>query len=203
MNTITMQSSLFPNEKGDFDAGHLMALLTKYPQFEVWLKLGFIRAYAHLNQIECAMSKRLRSTNLHEFAFNELQDSLSSFPTLEPIIEVVQSKAGNQKNFFSFGKYFFILKKEDTTFNDTQINYKIQNQEMNAHVIIVEYTVSPMQDSIISLCLSYYMGNQSTFSYNIPLSSVSDISTETSEIANVVPIKPRLSQKALGKNAVG
>lgn len=74
---------------------------------------------------------------------------------------------------------------------------------MNAHVIIVEYTVSPMQDSIISLCLSYYMGNQSTFSYNIPLSSVSDISTETSEIADVVPIKPRLSQKALGKNAVG
>lgn len=198
-----MQPSLFPKEKGDFDTGHLMALLTKYPQFEVWLKLGFIRAYAHLNHIECAMSKRLRSTNLHEFAFNELQDLLSSFPTLEPIIEVVQSKAGNQKNFFSFGSYFFILKKEGTIFNDTQINYKIQNQEMNAHVIIVEYTVSPMKDSIISLCLSYYMGNQSTFSYNIPLSSVSDISTETSKIADVVPIKPRLSLKALGKNAVG
>ena len=202
MNTITMQSSLFPNEKGDFDAGHLRAQLTKYPQFEMWLKLGFVRAYTHLNQIECAMSKRLRSTNLHEFAFNELRECLSSFPTLEPLIEVVQSKAGNQKNFFSFGNYFFILKKEDVTSNDTQINHKIQYQEMNAHVISVEYTVSPMQDSIISLCLTYYKGNQSIFTYNIPLSSVCDTSTETSEIADVVPIKPRLSQKALGKNAV-
>lgn len=95
------------------------------------------------------------------------------------------------------------LKKEDTTTNDTRMNFKIQHQEMNAHVISVEYALSPLQDAIISLRLSYYMGNQSMFSYNITLSSVVNLSSESSETIEVTPIKPKLSQKVLGENAVG
>lgn len=149
------------------------------------------------------MSKRLRSTNFHEFAFNELTDSLASFPSLASHIYVIRSNSGNQKNYFSFGGYFFILKKEDVVPNDTQMNLKIQHQEMNAHVIVIEYAVSPLQDAIISLKLSYYTGNQSMFSYNISLSSVVNLSSESSEAIEVTPIKPKLSQKALGENAVG
>lgn len=203
MPIISLQPSLFPRDKGDFDSGHLMSLITSYPQFEAWLRLGFIRAYEHLNQIECPMSKRLRSTNLHEFAFNELTDSLNSFPSISSQIEVIQSKAGNQKNFFSFGGYLFILKKEDATTNSTQMNFKIQHQEMDAHVISVEYVVSPMQDSIISLKLVYYTGTQSVFSYDISLSSLINSSDESTEGVEVTPIKPKLSHKALDKNAVG
>lgn len=203
MTKISLQPSLFPKEKGDFDESHFMTLLTQYPQFEMWLKLGFVRAYEHLNQVGCSMSKRLRSTNLHEFAFNELRGSLDSFPTLDSLIEISQSKSGNQKNFFSFGGYCFILKKEDTTTNDTQINAKIKHQEMDAHVISVEYSVSPMQDSILSLRLTYYLGTSSVFSYNITLSSVNNVSIEPAEVEDVTPIKPKLSQKTLEKNAIG
>lgn len=203
MGKTTLQPSLFPREKGDFDSGHLMALITKYPQFEAWLRLGFTIAYEHLNQIECSMSKRLRSTNIHEFAFNELADSLTSYPDLAPQIDVIRSNAGNQKNYFSFGGYIFLLKKEDTTTNDTRMNFKIQHQEMNAHVISVEYALNPLQDAIISLRLSYYMGNQSMFSYNITLSSVVNLSSESSETIEVTPIKPKLSQKVFVENAVG
>ncbi|MCM1140458.1 MAG: hypothetical protein NC453_17960 [Muribaculum sp.] len=203
MSKISLQPSLFPKEKGDFDEGHFMASITQHPQFELWIKLGFTRAYEHLNRVGCSMSKRLRSTNLHEFAFNEMRDSLKSFPSLESLIEINQSKAGNQKNFFSFGGYCFILKKEDSTSNDTQINDKIKHQEVEAHVISVEYSVSPMQDSIISLRLSYYLDKRSVFSYHITLSSVNNISTETTEVNDVTPIKPKLSQKTLDRNAVG
>lgn len=203
MAKITLQPSLFPREKGDFDSGHLMTLITKYPQFEAWLRLGFVRAYEHLNQIECPMSKRLRSTNIHEFAFNELTDSLTSFPDLATQIDIIRSNAGNQKNYFSFGGYIFILKKEDATTNDTQMNFKIQHQEMNAHVISVEYAISPLQDAIISLRLCYYRGTQSIFSYNITLSSLVNLSSDTTEAIEVTPIKPKLSQKTFGENAVG
>lgn len=203
MTKISLQPSLFPKEKGNFDESHFMALLTHYPQFEMWLKLGFVRAYEHLNQVGCSMSKRLRSTNLHEFAFNELRDSLNSFPILDSLIEISQSKSGNQKNFFSFGGYCFILKKEDATTNDTQINARIKHQEMDAHVISVEYSMSPMQDSILSLRLTYCLGTTSVFSYNITLSSVNNFSIEPAEVEDVTPIKPKLSQKTLDKNAVG
>lgn len=203
MTKISLQPSLFPKEKGDFDEGHFMTSIIQYPQFEVWLKLGFVRAYEHLNQVGCSMSKRLRSTNLHEFAFNELRDSLSSFPALESQVEISQSKSGNQKNFFSFGGYCFILKKEDASTNDTQINARIKFQEMDVHVVSVEYSVSPMQDSILSLRLSYYLGTRSVFSYNISLSSVNDILTEPTKVDDVTPIKPKLTRKTLDKTAIG
>lgn len=203
MTKPIFQPSLFPHDKGDFNPSHLMALITQHPQFETWLKLGFTRAYGHLNQIECPMSKRLKSSNLHEFAFNELANALGSFPTIAPLIDVNQSKSGNEKNFFSFDDYIFILKKEDAPTNNTQMSQKIQQQEMNAHVLSVEYVVGPFQDSIISLSLVYYLGGQSVFSYNIPLSSVANCKSEQTEEREVLAIKPKLSKRALGQNAVG
>lgn len=202
MYNIKDCKSLFPDDKGDFDAEHFRVLIKNTPSFLEWLKSSFASAYNQLNKIDCTMSKRLRSTNIHEFVFMKLADNLSNYSDLSHKVSFTTSTTGNQRNFFTFDKYIFILHKEDASTNNTSIAGLIRNQTAPAHIITIEYAVSIMQDSIIALSLVYYIGKHSPFSMNIPLSpSVEEIGIDgTNEI---VATKPRLSSKVIGDKSVG
>lgn len=202
MTQTIFTNSLFPEEKGNFDWEHFQSTITSPPSFLEWLKSGFNYAISVLNTAEWTMSKRLWSTNAHECVFNALQDSLSSYGDIANRITFNISTAGNERNHFIFGGYVFILKKEDATSNNTQISERIQNQEVSAHVITMEYAVTPLRDSLNSIRLSYYDGKHATYSMNLPLSPAVNILENPEEVAEIIPSKPRLNKKGLD-TAVG
>lgn len=202
MNNISTLKSLFPSEKGDFNSEHLKGLIDTTPDFLKWLKVSFASASNLLNTIDFPMSKRLRSTNIHEFVFMKLAENLSNYSELANRVYLNTSTSGNKRNFFTFDNYIFILHKEDATTNNTSVTDLIQNQNASAHIITIEYTLSMMYDSILSLYLQYYEGKTSTFSFRVPLyNSDEDNITDVSQ--EIVATKPRLSNKVLGKKTVG
>ena len=201
MNAI-LYKSLFPIEKGDFNSEHLTELIESTPSFLEWLKESFSSAYIQLNNIECAMSKRLRSTNIHEFVFVKLTDNLSNYKDLSSKVHIDISRSGNIRNSFTFDRYIFILHKKGATTNNTTITSLIRKQNAYAHIITIEYEVGMMYDSITSLSLEYYEGKTSSFSYRIPLSqSVEENGIEDSQ--EIIATKPKLSNKVMGKKTVG
>lgn len=202
MNQKILCKSLFPIEKGDFNSEHLTELIESTPSFLEWLKESFSSAYNQLNNIECAMSKRLRSTNIHEFVFVKLTDNLSNYTDLSGKVSISTSSSGNKRNFFTFDKYIFILHKEDATTNNTTITSLIKNQTAPAHIITIEYAVGMMYNSITSLSLEYYEGKTSSFSYKVPLCiTVEENGLEESQ--EIIATKPKLSNKVMGKKSVG
>lgn len=202
MNSIISCESLFPCEKGDFDSEHFQELIKNNPCFLEWLKRSFTSAYIQLNRIDCAMSKRLRSSNIHEFVFAKLADNLIDYLDLSNKVSFITSSTGNQRNFFTFDKYIFILHKEDASTNNTSVTDLIRNQNAPAHIITIEYAVSIMHDSIISLSLAYHLGKSAKFFMNVPLSpSVEENSVDN--VQEVVATKPRFSRKVLGEKSVG
>lgn len=203
MNNFIYSKSLFPLEKGDFDSEHFKSQVCAEPHFFDWLRLSFTNAYNHLNAIDCTMSKRLRSSNLHEFVFNELTETVQNFVEIYPKVSFTTSYAGNEKNFFTFGDYIFMLKKEDVTPNKTKVSDGICHQEAQAHIITIEYVISPFHDAIVSLNLVYYKNNAANCIVNIPLSPSVNVSEDSTEAPEIVPTKPKLSRKNLGENAVG
>lgn len=194
--------SLFPIEKGDFNSEHLTELIESTPSFLEWLKESFSSAYNQLNNIDCAMSKRLRSTNIHEFVFVKLTDNLSNYSDLSSKISISTSTSGNKRNFFTFDKYIFILHKEDAPTNNTTITSLIRTQTAPAHIITIEYEVGIMHDSITTLSLEYYEGKTSSFSYKVPLCK-SEEENSLEESQEIIATKPKLSNKVMGKKSVG
>ncbi len=195
-------SSLFPLEKGEFNPAAFEQLLNDYPFFVKWLKDSITVAYDRLNSIDEQMSKRLRSTNLHEFIFNELKNKLSDLGENADKIEINTSIAGNQKNYLSFGNYIFILRKNNSTINDTSVSEYINNQTAPNHIITIEYTMSQMQYSIVSLRLVYYIDNSSMYTYSIPLSSIDPNEMPSKDVNVIVPTKPKLSEKVMRRKNI-
>ena len=201
MNAI-LYKSLFPIEKGDFNSEHLTELIESTPSFLEWLKESFSSAYIQVNNIECAMSKRLRSTNIHEFVFVKLTDNLSNYKDLSSKVHIDISRSGNIRNSLTFDRYIFILPNPRATTNNTTITSLIRKQNAYAHIITIEYEVGMMYDSITSLSLEYYEGKTSSFSYKVPLCiSVEENGLEESQ--EIIATKPKLSNKVMGKKTVG
>lgn len=203
MANSTLQGSLFPAEKGEFDSKHFESLIANSPTLLEWLKISLRDAFAQLNTIECPMSKRVRSTNIHEFVFHFLANTLFRFPDLSGKVQISTSSSGNQRNFFIFGDYIFILKKQDASTNNTAITSLINHQLVSKHVITIEYNFGPLHDSLISLSLIYYNAKRQIYTKNISLSSAFNSSDDFGEVAEIVPTKPKLAKKQLGENAVG
>lgn len=195
--------SLFPTEKGDFNSKEFEDLVNDTQGFYSWLFEAFNKAYIQLNSIQCKMCKRVRSANIHEFVFNELQDGLIKYSKVANNVKLNTSNTGNERNLFILGKYAFIIKKEDASTNDTDIAKKIKNQDFDLHIITIEYTPNSMDNGISYINLSYYKGKTVIYSRRItqhPLEKTSDISNE--ERKEIEAVKPRFKSKIKDRKSV-
>lgn len=200
MNKSIISESLFPNEKGDFDWQEFQSILNCNPSLIEWIKESCINAFISVNSIDQTLSKRLWATNVHEFIFNELCESLPNFPEVAKKVIISTSTSGNEKNFFCFEGYIFILKKEDVISNNTLINERLRNQEAPAHVITIEYAVNEIRDQLISLHLVYQKGKQAVYTKVVPIHLIENDVTQGEEIPEVTPVKPKLANNKLGDN---
>lgn len=88
---------------------------------------------------------------------------------------------GNQKSFFSFGDYVYVVAKGDVKKQNTSPNTVISEQLGDKHIITISYLIDETRESVVSLSLEYKKGKNTIFSHPIPLSS-NDVENNVSAI---------------------
>lgn len=173
---IHFQNSLFPDNKGTFDPEVFVREHINEHVAE-WITSSIKSAFSNmLNMCEIQpLTLRAQSDVLHDGAFAQIMQNASLLPgDIKPMF--YSDISGNKKQYFEFNGYFYVLRKSGVISNGTRIDKAIQNQELDKHVITIEYTISPLRDSISSISFKYIKGDGTELDYILPTSS-SEISS--------------------------
>ena len=134
-------------------------------------------------------SLKLHGLFLHEKIFDCIQTASCEYMPNQNI-EFVTSVEGNKKCYIKYNDYVLILKREGVSFKDTGPNGVIKNQNAESHVITISYSLDFLRENIQSIYLQYNIGNNTTWTYKIPveanLSNVDDL-PETLEKEHIKP----------------
>ncbi len=143
------------------------------------------------------MSFRLQSDYMHEAVYNSIQQ-LSMLYMPDEHLEFAPNQSGNERLFFKYKDYIFIIKLEGSSQNDTKSCNIINNQDADYHIITIAYSLGEMRNEVKSVSLQYIIGKYSLYSYYIPLDEEVYIPIDNdNEIAEVK--KPKL--KIVAKNS--
>lgn len=182
--------SLFPG-KGQFDPNDLKTKCLG-TGLEESIIIGMSEGLEKTNKVfsNGDLSTRLHGQFLHETIFNcicsQANLTMQEAPTFSTSIE------GNKKCYFQFNGYVFILRKENVTPIETGPNQVIKNQEADAHVITINYSLDSLRENIQSISLQYIEGKNTIWQYSIPTQACTlnpDINIEVTEKEHK---KPRL-----------
>ena len=199
LNIISMRQEYFiPSlftEKGQFDPDDLK-LKCLGTGLEESISTGMLEGLEKTNQVfsNGDLSTRLHGQFLHETIFNCICSQANATMQDAPIFST--SIEGNKKCYFEYNGYVFILRKENVTPLETGPNQVIQNQEADAHVITINYSLDPLRESIQSISLQYIEGKNTIWQYSIPTQTCNlnpDIIIEVPEKEHT---KPRLKPGA-------
>lgn len=180
------QNSLFPDYKAAFDA-ETFANEQINDCFKDWIVDAVLTGFSTLQSI-CEiqpLTRRAKSDVLHDSVFAQIEQGAHSLPKeMKPVF--YGDFSGNQKLYFDYNGYRYILRKAGAATNKTKINTAIINQELPMHVITIEYFVSPLWDAINSVSFKYIKGDGVEFEYTIPTnlshsSIITDMVTPLSE----------------------
>lgn len=175
-----IQDSLFPDNKMAFDAETFVNEHIN-DSFKNWITDAVLTGFSNLQRM-CEiqpLTRRAKSDVLHDCVFAQIEQGAHSLPKeMKPVF--YGDFSGNQKLFFDYNGYRYILRKAGAGTNDTKVNSAILNQELSMHVITIEYTVSPLWDAIITITFKYIKGDGVEFEYTIPTNlSASSIINDT------------------------
>lgn len=181
-----IQDSLFPDNKLAFDAETFVNEQIN-DSFKNWITDAVLTGFSNLQRM-CEiqpLTRRAKSDVLHDSVFAEIEQGALSLPKgMKPVF--YGDFSGNQKLFFDYNGYRYILRKAGAGTNDTKVNSAILNQELSMHVITIEYTVSPLWDAIITITFKYIKGDGVEFEYTIPTNlSASSIINDTPTNTNI------------------
>ena len=132
------------------------------------ISLGMSEGLDKTNQVfsNGDLSTRLHGQFLHETIFNCICSHAISTMQEAPVFST--SLEGNKKCYFHFNGYVFILRKENVTPLVTGPNNVILNQEADAHVITINYSLDTLRENIQSISLQYIEGKNTIWQYSIP-----------------------------------
>ena len=178
-----IQDSLFPDNKAAFDA-ETFANEQINDGFKDWITNAVLTGFSNLLRM-CEiqpLTRRAKSDVLHDSIFAQIEQGAHSLPEdMNPVF--YGDFSGNQKQFFDYNGYRYILRKAGSGTNDTKVNSAILNQELSMHVITIEYTVSPLWDAINTITFKYIKGDGVEFEYTIPTNlAASNIISDTPAI---------------------
>lgn len=109
---------------------------------------------------------------MHESVFNHIREQINlRMPEFE--VKFACNHCGTERLFFLFRDYIFILRKEGGTTNDTQPSRWIEQQALDKHVIVLEYTLDPMRTMVKFISLQYKLGKYVVYMKTIPVHSIS------------------------------
>lgn len=175
---IHLQNSLFPDNKGAFDPE---AFVKEHIDEHIaeWIISSFQSAFSnmlHMCEIQ-PLTLRAQSDILHDGAFSQIMQNASILPG-DAIPMFYSDISGNKKQYFEFKGYYYVIRKSGVSSNGTKIDKAIQNQELDKHVITIEYTISPLRDSVSSVAFKYIKGDGTELDYILHTGS-SEISSIT------------------------
>ena len=159
---------------------------------------GLIKTKNKFNYGSNSMS--VMSHCLHEDVYNEIVGELMIQMPSE-CFTFSSSVYGNERLFFEYKGYVFIVKLADKTQNKTKQESKIRNQELGCHVISIVYTLDAFRERINSLNLQYIKGQTVVWRHPISLDKDCIVDIECNEI-EIVAQKPKLKSINQNKSAI-
>ena len=186
--------SLFP-VKGQFDPGDFQSKCLGIG-LEESISLGMSEGLEKTNQVfsNGDLSTRLHGQFLHETIFNCICSHANSTMQETPVFST--SLDGNKKWYFQLRGYVFILRKENVIPLDTSPNQVILNQEADAHVITINYSLDQLRESIQSISLQYIEGKSIIWQYSIPTMTGTHITNIIQDVPEEGHKKPKIKPGA-------
>lgn len=161
---------------------------------------GFMRTREKFQSGDNSLS--LMSHCLHEDIYNCIKNELATHMGYEDFY-FVPNISGNERLYFSYKGYIFIIKLADSTQNKTHQEQKIRRQEFDSHVISIVYALDKLRESIVSLSLQYIKGQDSLWTRIIPIDYIDERLFDNEDASlEIVPQLPRLKSVAETKEAL-
>jgi hypothetical protein len=196
-----MQNSLFPLET-DFNPEHFKESVLD-SKFECCLRAGVISGFektqAKFRDGNNSMS--VMSHCLHEDIYNAIQEELSQQLPSEHFV-FSPNVYGNERLYFTYKDYIFIIKLADSTNNSTKQEIKIRNQALDHHVVSIVYTLTAFRDGISTLRLQYIKGQTIVWQHSIHVEYTVDMTDHNLDEVTIVPQKPKLRTTNKDKEAI-
>jgi len=163
-----LQNSLFPDTKGVFDPEAFVNEQMNDPIAE-WISSSIQSAFSNLHEM-CEiqfLTLRAQSDVLHDGVFSQIKQKASLLPgNTKPVF--YSDISGNKKQYFEFNGFYYVIRKAGVISNGTKVDKAIRNQELDKHVITIEYTISPLRNFISSIAFKYIKGDGIELDYILP-----------------------------------
>lgn len=198
-----LQCRLFSVDR-DFTSESFVESVLVGTNFEECVKNGVIAGLAKTREKfqSGENSLSVMSHCLHEDIYNCIRMELATHMQYDDFY-FVPNISGNERLYFSYKGYVFIIKLADSTQNNTRQEQKIRRQEFDSHVISIVYALDKLRESIVSLSLQYIKGQDSLWTRNIPMEHIEErlFNNEDTSL-EIVPQLPRLKRIAETKEAL-
>lgn len=158
------QPSLFPSQKGQFNPSDFERTI-EGTRFEEALTIGLNEAMSKTKAFTSSFGSPLILFGqiLHVCAFASIQQACMRLMG-DNLPEFFNSQEGNQKSYFTYGDYIFIVEKADVKKQQTTPNRVIIEQQGDNHVISVSYLLDEMREEMVSVKLEYKIGSRTLYS---------------------------------------
>lgn len=177
-NNSLRLGSLFP-DKGDFDYEDFENKCVNYGKFIYCIQQGVTDAMRELDTLlRLSLCTRNKSAILHDLIARCIKNNIDEH-MYEDAVECYIDQSGNKRNILEYNGYTFILRKNIDSCNDTVLSHKIDEQELDQHIITINYAVDPFWTKIASLSLLYIQNNYTLYTHSI---NISDVNNDQLEI---------------------
>lgn len=188
------QPSLF-GDKADFDAADLTKVIEDNNMDKIVadaVKIAFANVSDYRNTY--GASYILFASLLHERIFSCIKDEFSKHEFAESM-QFGECSSGNERQYFQFRGYTFIIKKYGASTNSTKQSDVILNQESGNHIITISYIIDELRESLTSISFMYIKGGITIFEYNMDSSNITieQVPNNLHE-AEIPKAKPRLKR---------
>lgn len=193
----TIQESLFPTKRElSFEAFQRNYLT---PEFTTCITESLVDAFNQLTSTSIFddLSLRSRANDMHELIFANIKRKADTSMPDDPIY-VYSSPSGNKREFIIYKDATFIVKKDITQKNDTEVTRIIDEQASDKHIITIQCNISKMWDYVKSVSFLYIQNGVSIFTHEIDLTDKYTQDTfrpETVISEDVDALKPKLKAK--------
>lgn len=154
MRANVFQQTLFPS-KDDFDWKEFSLLVTQ-STFNDCIGRAASDAIEDLNRQTCnsQLTKSTKSTLFHDLFIHRIKDKVSENMCSEPI-RVELNDSGNIRHYVEYDEYVFIIRKNNRQRNSTNVAQKIEDQECDKHIIIIQYDFDKTYSEVRNLSFVY------------------------------------------------
>lgn len=154
MSVNVFQQTLFPS-KADFDCEKFRLLVTQSALNSCIgraARAGMGELYRQTSNSQ--LTKSTKSTLFHDLFIHRIKDEVSENMCSEPI-RVELNDSGNIRHYVEYDEYVFIVRKNNRQRNSTNVAQKIEDQECDKHIIIIQYDFDETYSEVRNLSFVY------------------------------------------------